>query len=165
VAKDPKKSSSILKWEVAAVAVIIIAGLIYLLLIWTPSGAPISTMCLPQTGYQCSSSIIYHYSTGNATLLVGQTTGINWTSASIYFVPQGTQNINGTPITIIQGESENVIMGGLNSGQTISVTLAISSPTSTQPGAEAVGSIWAKYSTSAGGPYYTQMATIKMGAI
>jgi len=108
---------------------------------------------------------MYQHTTGNVTLTLRQETGTNWASATIYFVPQGTQIINGTPSSITNGSSGNIIIDGLNNGQNVSVTLAISSPTSTQAGKLVSGQIWSKYWTSSGGPYYAQIAVITMKAV
>ncbi len=158
------KKGSWWKWVVGFIVIIILSA-VFLSGIWLPfQGTPLSTRCITQQNYTCS-EVVYSHSTGNLTLIIGQSTRYNWTSVSIYFVPFGTANVGGIPSTILDGiASGNVIMQGLASGSTSSITLRISSPSVTQKGTVANGSIWAKYTTSNGGPYYAQMALLKTSA-
>ena len=127
-------------------------------------GEPLSTICHPMLNYSCS-GVIYSHTTGNVTLIIGQATGVNWTSTIVYFVPHGVQNVNGTPITVINGISGNTLITGMPTGTTTQITLGVSSHAYTTEGTEALGSLWAKYWTANGGPYYVEIATIKTTAI
>ncbi len=148
-----------------AVAVLL---LIYLFIqvfnYFEPHTATIQLNCISNTPpYQCP-ALVYDHTTGNITVQLEQSTGTNWTSTSIFFIPQGTPTIDGTPVTIMRNGSGSVVAGGLNNNQFISITLAVSSPAVTAIGTSAIGEIWAKYTTSNGGPYYSELAKVNVKA-
>lgn len=165
MAKD-KNRSSIWKWEYGLILIVLLL-IFYLGLsfIGTPGGgSPVNTQCHSEYAYQCT-NVTYYHTTGNATLTLGQKTGANWTSVTVFYVPQGVSTVNGTPATIANGEPGDIIPNGLKNNETTSVTLSISSPKSTAIGTLSAGSIWVKYSTSSGGTYYAQVASIILKAI
>ena len=176
-------------WAILIIAVVMVA----LFSLGILGGSPLSTTCLPQSGYQCS-SVIYHG--GQLQVTVGQTTGNNWAVANIFFVPQGTgTNAQGNPSSIqangYAGTSTtgasivtacapgcgdfygNTISSGLNSGGTSALFLdasGVNYPPGSNTAAPATGStqsgtIWAVYWIGTAGPYYAQMATITMKAV
>lgn len=177
-------------WAILIIAVVMVA----LFSLGILGGSPLSTTCLPQSGYQCSGVTYTHggsagapYPAGNVILTIGQTTGTNWLTANIFYVPQGTPQSGGVPTSIPAGgavllgvgcaptiaqEGTGNVLGGCNgavpaqfaSGQTGTVSLGVSSP-ATNAGSSASGTIWASYTTSAGGPYYVQVATITLKAV
>lgn len=162
MAEKAKNKNSMWKLAIIVIVILLLVFLAGPSLIGIPGGGgPLTSFCIAQSNYTCG-AISYSHITGNVTLVVGQSTGIDWTLTSVYFVPQGAQMVNGTP-TIVTSEPGNVIIGGLPSGETASVTLPVSS--TTNMGAKISGSIWVKYQTSSAGLHYIQLATIHMSAI
>lgn len=175
-------------WAILIIAVVMVA----LFSLGILGGSPLSTTCLPQSGYQCSGVTYTHgasatapYPAGNVVLTIGQTTGTNWLTANFFYVPQGTAQSGGVPTSIPAGGAVYVGAGAcptlanagtgnafcsggtaaqFASGQTGAVSLGVSSP-ATNAGSSASGTIWASYTTSAGGPYYVQVATITLKAV
>src|SRR5271156_4763977 len=82
-------------WAILIIAVVMVA----LFSLGILGGSPLSTTCLPQSGYQCSGVILNHLN-GGVTLTFGQTSGNNWNTANIFFVPQGTSSVSGIPSDI-----------------------------------------------------------------
>jgi hypothetical protein len=164
-------------WAILIIAVVMVA----LFSLGILGGSPLSTTCLPLSGFQCSGLILSHI-TGGATFILGQTTGTNWYSANIFYVPQGTATVSGVPSTIpsntVCGSAWstyaacNAIPGGLISGATYTNANVPVTQTSTNPisaGTSKSGQFWVGYTVqnTAGvitGPYYVQVATVTMKA-
>lgn len=120
----------------------------------TGNGRMPSNACVAGSGYLCSGPS-YSHATGNITLTLTQDTGANWTSATILFVPQGTNLSNGVPV--ISWVNGNTISGGLKNGTTTLVTLPASGPV--EIGTQINGSVWAQYTTNIGGTVsYSEMS-------
>jgi len=132
----------------------------------------VATICIPSTGYTCSTPI-YSHATGQLTVTIGQNTGTSWESWGVAYAPTGTGTAsNGSP------DVEYYAMNGsLGSGMEKTVTLPVSA--SVPVGSVASGRIWVCYytSTSAGvvggmggctpangagqsAVYYAQLATL-----
>ena len=178
-------------WAILIIAVVMVA----LFSLGILGGSPLSTTCLPQSGYQCSGVTYSHgasagalWPAGNVVLTIGQTTGTNWLTANFFYVAQGTAQSGGVPTSIPAGgavlgtnlaaqagtcpaleanANQLCSLGApiqFASGQTSVISLPVSSP-ATNAGSSASGAVWASYTTSAGGPYYVQVATITLKAV
>lgn len=178
--KKSKKAKSTLKQTVVIfiIAVVVVVYLLIRFLTYSP-GEPLGSTCIPpsaQSEFLCEAPAYYHgtvgtYPAGNVVLTVGQNTGTNWIAANIFFVPQGTPlNTQKVPSSITTtgvvpgfGTAEaNVIMGGLISGQTATVSLGVPGPSTVPLGAtiSPAGTVWTQYWNFTGGPYYTQIGVM-----
>lgn len=175
-------------WAILIIAVVMVA----LFSLGILGGSPLSTTCLPQSGYQCSGVTYNHgtvgtYPADNVVLTVGQTTGTNWESANVFFVPQGTAlTAAGVPVSItnpagaqsgtgntigycgaVSGSCTATALSGtgLLSGQTAQIALGVpTAATSVTVGQSASGTVWVQYTTAPGTFYYAQLATITLKA-
>ena len=152
-------------WAILIIAVVMVA----LFSLGILGGSPLTTTCLPQSGYQCS-GVVYSHTSGNVVATIGQTTGNNWASANVYFVPQGTSTTGaGVPSSISNNPKGGNVIGTLNSGATAtSIDIPVSAP-STAAGTSTSGQLWAVYYVTSGGttqgPYYSQLATVTLKAV
>ncbi len=152
-------------WAILIIAVVMVA----LFSLGILGGSPLTTTCLPQSGYQCS-GVIYSHTSGNVVATIGQTTGNNWVSANVYFVPQGTSTTGaGLPSSIANSPAGGNVIGTLNSGATAaSINIPVSAP-STVAGTSTSGQLWAVYFVSSQGsptgPYYAELATVTLKAV
>jgi len=170
MAKKSKKAKPILKWVVAIVVIVLVLCFVLLDVfgITSPSSPYYGvTPCLAATGYACQ-NLTLQSSSNTLTVVLTQTTGTEWLTANIYYIPQGTASTNAIPVIIATTlatvpTTANILATGLISGKPTSVLLGIpgGGPTA---GTTAEGAIWAQYYTSSGGPYYTQMATVILNA-
>jgi len=145
-------------WAILIIAVVL--GALFSLGVFSGTSL-LGTTCIASSGYYCSNLVLHG---GALSFTFGQNTGVNWASATIFFWPSGATAPSSTPT----GSCANTISGGINSGQTVPVTLSgtcgptgstITLPSSL--GSTIAGSIWAAYTTPSGGTtYYTQVATL-----
>jgi hypothetical protein len=120
--------------------------------------------CSAESGYLCQNAT-YNNLTGNLTVILGQGTGINWTSASIVFVPFNIATVNGVPNISFGSNSANVLYAdnGLSSRQIVSITLPVSGPVNVNTSTH--GTIWAEYRTEEQpDPEYTKIAIVSIKA-
>ena len=98
----------------------------------------------------------YNHSNGNLSIQLMQSSGSNWTSASLVFVPAGTAFSGGTPE--VSWSNSASVSGGLLTGVSRSVKVPVSGPVSI--GSHVSGTVWAQYQITSGGTvYYAQLAT------
>ncbi|MGC8586815.1 MAG: hypothetical protein ACP5K9_00805 [Candidatus Micrarchaeia archaeon] len=142
-------------WAILIIAVVL--GALFSLGVF--SGASLlGTTCIASSGYLCSGLIWSH--TNGLQFTFGQSTGVNWAGANIFYVPSGTAAPSSVPSTCVQS------LGSFNSGQSTPVTLTGSCYGTTVSGLSSVGAttagaLWAEYQTAAGGTqYFTQVATL-----
>jgi hypothetical protein len=167
-------------WAILIIAVVLVA----LFALGIFGGSPLATTCIPSSGFQCTGvtfnrGIIGNYPAGNVVFTVGQSTGVNWIIANVFYVPDGTALIGGVPSTIpasglttnlVTEGSGNVIVGGLASGQTAQVSLGVNNTAGTTilAGTSETGSVWVQFwINSIGGlsaPYYVQVAKMTLKA-
>jgi len=170
-------------WAILIIAVVL--GALFSLGVFSGSSL-LGNACIAASGYLCSNPVYLHGTPtaagfqGNILVTVGQNTGTTWTSANVYFVPQGTSSVAGLPSTspigfnsaANPGFSNVILFGtGLVSGQQQSMYLPVSSTYPLAVGTAATGTIWAQYCTAtltAGNvcptPQYVQLATINIKA-
>ncbi|MDE1768505.1 MAG: hypothetical protein KGH64_03330 [Candidatus Micrarchaeota archaeon] len=149
-------------WALLIIAVVLVALLLSGVLNTSTQSI---TSCVAAYGYQCS-NISYSHATGNVTLTVEQVGGAGWTSANVYFVPQGTPEADGVPIiiTIPAPATANVIKSGLPRFVPRTVTLGVSGPV--KLGVVQFGNLWVDYTTNSSNThYYFQFATITLKAV
>jgi hypothetical protein len=132
------------------VIVAVIASILFFL--YKPSQVPIAgSSCVGQANFACGSSA-YNYANGNLTATITQSSGSNWSIATIIFVPQGTAWTGGTTLN-----------NGLKNGVSTTVMLPVSGPV--QIGTKVDGTIWAQYQTNVGGTmYYAELAAVNATA-
>ena len=150
---------------VVVVAFILLALFTFSASLGILGGSPLCTTCLPQSGYQCSGVVYNHYN-GNMTVTIGQTTGMNWSAAEIYYVPQGTYSDGGVPVSTLGLNATNgyIVPNGLTNEQYVVVNLSVSGPV--PPGTARAGEIWAAYTTThIGQVYYAQIAEVTIRAV
>lgn len=176
-------------WALIMIMIVVVA----LFELGVIGNSPISTNCIPQTGFACFSPTFNHgvlgsYPAGNVIMTIGQTTGTNWVTANFFYVPQGTSLVSGIPTVIPAGGAVYIGAGacpGLTvagtgnalclagapttfaSGAISKLSLGVTFPSESgtiNSGQTAAGSIWAAYTTSLGGPYYVKVATLTLKA-
>ncbi|MEM3781390.1 MAG: hypothetical protein QXT43_00305 [Candidatus Micrarchaeaceae archaeon] len=124
-------------WAILIIAVVL--GALFSLGVFSSSSF-LGTACIPQSGFLCSNPTA---TSGLLSVTIGQATGATWSSAEACFVPTGTT----VPSSCSQDTSNDIISGGLVSGQTEPVSFTISQTTL---GAGVSGQIWVTYSVSGG---------------
>jgi hypothetical protein len=141
------------------VIVAVIASILFFL--YKPSQVPIAgSSCVGQANFACGSSA-YNYANGNLTATITQSSGSNWSIATIIFVPQGTAYSNGVPSVSWTGGT--TLNNGLKNGVSTTVMLPVSGPV--QIGTKVDGTIWAQYQTNVGGTmYYAELAAVNATA-
>lgn len=173
-------------WAILIIAVVMVA----LFSLGILGGSPLSTTCLPGSGYECT-AVTYNHGTvgggwpwpGNVIVTIGQTTGTNWATANIFFVAQGTSTNAGVPSSIPVGVASAEPLGGtgntigytaggvtvgtgLITGQTSQVALGVPGSSVVSVGGTATGTVWAQYTLTTGGPlYYAQIGTLTLKAV
>jgi hypothetical protein len=117
------------------------------------------TECIAEVGYLCSDPS-YGGLDGNLSVIVGQSTGTNWISATFYYVNSTENNeVSSNPSTGFEGLNGTKISGTLNSGATQDISLPVSGSVST--GTTIDGDIYAQYQTEVGGQEYV----VKIGFV
>jgi len=143
-------------WAILIIAVVL--GALFSLGVFNSSSL-IGTACIPLSGYYCANPVLS--TSGTLSLTIGQATGTPYSSVTAYFVPSGS-TLN--PST----DPSNTISGGLNSGQTVSVTfnvIGVSGITSNTPlGTALTGQIWLSYTAGSTSGLETQIATLTVKA-
>jgi len=137
-------------WAILIIAVVL--GALFSLGVFNSSSL-IGTSCVALSGYYCANPVL----TGNTlTLTVGQATGTSYSSATAYIVPSGG--------TFSTADPSYSISGGLNSGQTASITVSLPSlGASPALGTAFTGQVWLGYTTSGStSTLYTQIATLSV---
>jgi hypothetical protein len=143
-------------WALAIIVVILFA--IFSLGLLSPT-QQVSTECTPTTGFSCSQPL-YSHSTGNLSFTFQQSTGSNWATANIYFVPYGTASSQGVPESILNYPASGNFIGSgtVLSGKAVVVYVPISG--SVAAGIQQQGSIWVGYQPQQGSQvYYIQVAS------
>lgn len=138
-------------------AILIIAVVLAVLFSLGVFNASLPSACIAQSGYLCQ-TLFYKAGTGALTFTFGQSTGTAWTSANVYFVPQGSSYVGG-------GASQSptsAISGGLINGATNSVTISIPSTIAANTlGTSLAGYLYVNYTVTSGGTHYvTSIATV-----
>jgi len=144
-------------WAILIIAVVL--GALFSLGVF--SGASLlGTTCIASSGYLCTGLVLQHGTpTGTLSFNFGQSTGVNWVAANVFFLASGSP----APSSVPNGCYDS-ISGGLMSGQTTTVTLTGTCGNTALPatvGGTIAGSVWAEYQTATGGTqYFTQVATL-----
>ena len=143
-------------WAILIIAVVL--GALFSLGVFSGTSL-LGTTCIASSGYYCSGLVLHG---GSLSFTFGQSTGVNWASANVFFWPSGAP----APTAVPTGSCA-APFSSINSGQTVTVSLSgtcgPTGSTVTLPntlGSTIAGSIWASYYTSSGGPYFTQVATL-----
>ena len=151
-------------WAILIIAVVLVA--LFSLGVFS-GGVGLSNACIAQSGFLCESPLLHGAS---FTLTVGQSTGTDWATANVIWVPQGVinpassggcQTWEGTN-TVSSGLTCNTITNGLASGETSAVDLVYSSPVTT--GTTYSGALWIYYSLAGSQTEYQEKlasATLK----
>jgi hypothetical protein len=145
-------------WAILIIAVV----LTVLFSLGVFSGANLlPSTCIASSGYMCQ-TLFFKQTTGALTFTFGQSTGTNWASAKIYFVPSGSSYTGG----VASASPSMTITNGLNSGATNSVTISIPGSTNANTlGSSLTGSLYLNYTITSGGTtYVAQVATISTKA-
>jgi len=140
-------------WAILIIAVVL--GALFSLGVF--SGASLlGTTCIASSGYLCTSLVLHG---GTLSFTFGQSTGVNWVAANVFFLPSGSAAPSSVPSGCVESYSS-----GINSGQTVLVSLSGTcgnTPLPTTIGGTIAGSVWAEYQTASGGAqYFTQVATL-----
>jgi hypothetical protein len=152
-------------WAILIIAVVL--GALFSLGVFnsaslTPQG------CIALSGFYCQSPIFHQTS---LKVSLGQATGTNWATTTLVFVLYGTTLTY--PYTASNGEANTAVSGGLSSGAISSATFTliaynnIVTGVTNTIGTALQGSIYANYTTTAGGAstyYVTQMGTVSIKA-
>jgi hypothetical protein len=152
-------------WAILIIAVVLVA--LFSLGVFS-GGVGLGNSCIAQSGFLCQNPLLH--STG-FTFTVGQSTGTNWASANVLWVPQGStspansQGCTGMEgvNTISTGVTCNTITNGLSSGATTAVNLQFSSAATT--GSTYAGALWVYYSTGSGVEYQAKLASVTLKAV
>jgi hypothetical protein len=143
-------------WAILIIAVVL--GALFSLGVFSGSSL-LGTVCIASSGYLCSGLILHG---GTLSFTFGQNTGVNWAAANVFFLLSGSTAPSSVPGTCVASYPS-----GINSGQTVSVSLSgncgpgNTALSSIALGGTIAGSIWAEYQTATGGTmYYTQVATL-----
>ncbi|MDE1860497.1 MAG: hypothetical protein KGH72_02150 [Candidatus Micrarchaeota archaeon] len=157
-------------WAILIIAVVMVALFSLGVL---GGGSPLGTTCLAKSGYVCSQPL-FSSVTGNLLVYVGQSTGNNWASANVLFIPAGAPTagilIPSYFIAANTGRAFNAI-GGLINSQTVQITVPVNgvmpgTPYS-KPGTVVQGTLWAEYTItglSQGSNYFAQLGTVTLKA-
>jgi hypothetical protein len=133
-------------WAILIIAIVL--GSLFSLGVFSSSSL-LGNACVAQSGFTCQTPV-YNHQTGNIIVNIGQETYSNWLSATFVFVPQSVPYAaNGIPSISFVSNPANTFyqMGGLQSGQIVTVTLPVSNVTSipVRVGTSTVGTVWAYY--------------------
>jgi hypothetical protein len=161
-------------WAILIIAVVL--GVLFSMGVFSGNNI-LGTACIARAGFLCQAPT-YGHATGNIVVTVGQNTGTTWSSANFMFVTQSTPLSGGLPVTLtpaaFTANAGNTMWtaNGLNSGETISVTLPVNgvSGTTINVGTAATGAIWVQYTISTGlasstPTQYAQLASINVKAV
>jgi hypothetical protein len=141
-------------WAILIIAVVL--GALFSLGVFSGTSL-LGTTCIASSGYYCSGLVLHG---GTLSFTFGQSTGVNWVSANVFFLPSGSAPPSSVPSNCVTSFSS------IYSGQTVTVSLSGNclpgnTPLPTTLGSTIAGSIWASYYTSSSnGPYFTQAATL-----
>jgi len=145
-------------WAILIIAVVL--GALFSLGVF--SGASLlGTTCIASSGYLCTGLVLHG---GTLSFTFGQSTGVNWLTANVFYLPSGSASPSSVPSGCVESYPS-----GISSGQTVSVSLSgtcgVSPYTSALPntvGGTTAGSVWVAYTTSSSQstPYFTQVATL-----
>lgn len=124
-----KSKKTMSKWVVGLIAVIIVVGVIYLILL--PSGLnenTLGTTCFPRSGFLCI-GVGYYHSNGTASFTLGQNVSTNWQIVKVMFLSNRSSYQN---VTTLAWNSTNAtqIRGGLQEGTSKLVNIPVSGPVS-----------------------------------
>jgi len=155
-------------WAILIIAVVL--GALFVLGVF--NGSNISTSsCVAGPGFLCSNPT-YNHLTANIVVTIGQETGVNWISANIVFVPQGTPNSQGIPMIAFNSMPANTYLattsGGLQNGGEALLYLPVNSIIApVAVGTPQTGTIWAYYTyyATASGIEQTYNGYVQMASI
>ena len=140
-------------WAILIIAVVL--GALFSLGVFSGTSL-LGTTCIASSGYYCSNLVLHG---GTLSFTFGQNTGVNWAAANVFFLPSGSAAPSSVPGTCV-----NPFSSGINSGQTVTVSLSGTCGGTSLPttlGSTIAGSVWAEYQTATGGTmYFTQVATL-----
>jgi len=160
-------------WAILIIAIVLAA--LFALGVFS-TGNVLGTSCIAESGFLCQSPILH---AGTFSVTAGQSTGIQWTTANIFFVTGGGTPSSGTFVASGGAQSGCVVYlsSGLISGQTspltfnapIVLTSSGALPSTcgttflTTTGSGYTGALWAQYTTSTvSGFQYVQLATVTL---
>ncbi len=159
-------------WAILIIAVVLAA----LFAIGVFNGSNVtSSVCIAAPGFLCSGAV-YSHSTANIVATIGQSSGTNWITANVVFVPSGVPLSEGVPMISFDSLPANTYLTtsqlGLYNGGEALLYLPVNSVAQPVPvGTVVVGAIWASYSyytTSQGiqqtNTGYAQIATLTLKA-
>jgi hypothetical protein len=112
--------------------------------------------CVAMVGFYCQNYVFHN---GVLTFTLGQSTGADWLTANVYFVPSGKlYNSSADPV--------QVLPGGLKDHQIADVSIAIPNAIATNTiGTFLQGDIYTRYTVAGGSDQYvTAAATISAAA-
>lgn len=105
--------------------------------------------CYGFSYYNCKNPV-FNYTTGILTVAISQSSGYNWTSVTVRFVPANTTYSHGVPELSWSPPQAVNVTGGLLNNTVKYVNIPITSgPVAV--GTNITGSIWAKYQLNVGG--------------
>jgi hypothetical protein len=118
----------------------------------------VNVICIGSSYFNCKNPV-FNYTTGTLTVAISQSSGYNWTSVTVRFVPEGTAYSNGVPELSWSPPQAVNVTGGLLNDTVKYVNIPITSgPIAV--GTNITGSIWAKYQLNVGGGVsYANMST------
>ncbi len=133
-------------WAILIIAVVL--GALYVLGVFNGTSF-LGTSCIAGSGFQCTNLLLH---TSDLSFSFGQATGNDWTALTLYAVPTGSST------TTLTSDANVVVSGGLNSGQTTPVSIALSPAVST--GSTWSGYIYAVYTQGGTPNLQDQVATV-----
>ncbi|MGD0728756.1 MAG: hypothetical protein ABR981_01635 [Candidatus Micrarchaeaceae archaeon] len=121
-------------------------------------GLVVNATCFGLYTYKCENPV-FNYTTGILTIAISQSSGYNWTSVTVRFVPSNAIYSHGVPELSWSPPGAVNVTGGLLNDTVRYVNIPITSgPVSV--GTNITGSIWAKYELNVGGGVsYANMST------
>ncbi len=134
-------------WAVLIIAVVLVA--LFALGLFSINPATNANTCVPISGYECASPVLDH-ATGDIVATIGQSSGTDWTTVNLIFVPSGTaiSSVAG----LFTAGNEATVPGGLKSqvGQLVKIpaNVMLSGAPQLSVGQSVSGTIWAQYTQS-----------------
>ncbi len=128
------------------------------------AGASLSTACVPLAGYMCSNPVLH---SGNLILALGQSTGITWYNALIFYDPTGITGCDfglSSNNYLYMGPIPSVPSGTVSQSAEFPQGAGTVFPPSAAPGTSYSGTIWVGYNTAGASNLCSQLATISLKA-
>ena len=137
-------------WAILIIAVVL--GALFSLGVFSGTSL-LGTTCIASSGYYCSDLVLHG---GTLSFNFGQSTGVNWVAANVFYLPSGSAAPSSVPSNCVESYPS-----GISSGQIVQQVSLSGCGLPTTAGGTTAGSIWAEYQTTAGGTqYFTQTATL-----